>query len=85
VQAEAKLERILGADWETLTQEQVKARAFELERVTNFLWVLSASMSEHHAATVGAVLQPAHSMREREAPTAGAVLLAHANGDEPPR
>jgi hypothetical protein len=58
VDATAKLERILGPGWETMTSRQVEERARELERVLNFAWSLVHRMYEQHASTAGAVLQP---------------------------
>jgi hypothetical protein len=52
----AKLERILGPGWETLTARQVEERARELEKVSTFAWKVAHSMREHQASTAGAVL-----------------------------
>jgi hypothetical protein len=58
VDATAKLERILGPKWETMTSRQVEERPRELERVSNFAWSLVRRMYEQHASNAGAVLQP---------------------------
>jgi hypothetical protein len=58
VDATAKLERILGPEWEKVTSRQVEERARELERVSNFAWSLVHRMYERHASNAGAVLQP---------------------------
>jgi len=52
----AKLAWVLGPGWETLTRQQVEARALELERTTNFVWAAWNSMRERHAPNAGAVL-----------------------------
>ena len=59
--AEAKLERILGPGWETLTARQVEARAIELGRISDFAWALVHSMYERRAPNAGSVLVLAQS------------------------
>ncbi len=52
----AKLERILGPGWETMTSRQVEERAQELEQVSNFAWALVHRMYEQHAPNAGSIL-----------------------------
>jgi hypothetical protein len=59
VDSAAKLERILGPGWETLTGPQVTARARELEQETAFVWQVQRAMWRQQAATVGAVFSVA--------------------------
>ena len=58
--AAAKLERVLGPGWETLTTSEVEQRARELERANDFAWAVLSSMRAQEAPTVGSVLQLAH-------------------------
>jgi len=54
--AEAKLDRILGPNWPTLSVKQVEQRAEELTQVSNFAWLVAQSMRERQAPNAGAVL-----------------------------
>jgi hypothetical protein len=82
----ARLEQILGPDWQTLTAAQVTERARELGQFAAFTWKVKTAMRLHHAPTVGDVLhlrdeQPAAEVVSAQSwPAAGVIMAEEGDG-----